>query len=413
MIVPTYEPVHNWRKEPNKKNRYKVHIRITIGPKCRYYEIATPLKVHPDEWSGKYSAWVKPTHPFAFDINNRITDTMNVLNELNKRYYNAKKSLSFSLVTAELKKDFNPEIFNQYYDHVCKNPKEKLEPKTIGRYKSALQALSRFNPSIKFFELDEALFMEVKKHLQLVEELESSTIRGYFNAYAKVIYWARLDNYISKEHQESILGDISIKVSEPVPDSLSEDEILQWKHADCSGKKKSFERDRDVFMIMIYLGIYYSDFKTLEKKELKRDPEAGYYLAGERFKGENNMALMPLWTFPDAYPLMQKYMSTDPNDPLLFDKKYFMTEPVFNRRLKIIGTDILQWKDRGQKIKNKWARATNTQLFIRYMGENTPVISKMRGHKKGSNNLKAYYAVNIGEVVAATKGLNFKEKLGI
>ncbi len=226
----------------------------------------------------------------SIDINNRITDTLSMLNELNKRYYNAKKSLSFKLVFAELKKDFNPAIFNDYFEAACKNPKEKLEPGTHGRYHAALQALSRFNPKIHFYELDEALFMDVKKHLQVTENLKASRVRGYFNAYAQVMYWARLDHYISKEHQESVLSEISIKVGEPVPDSLSEEEILQWKHADCTGKYK-------------------------------------------------------------------------------------------------------------------------TQIFIRYLG-NTPVISKMSGHKKGET-LSAYYNVNIREVAEATKGIDFKEMLGI
>ncbi len=69
MFLPTYESVHNWRREPNKKKRYKVHIRITIDRDSRYHEITVPMKVHDDEWSGKHSAWVKPAHPYAFDIN--------------------------------------------------------------------------------------------------------------------------------------------------------------------------------------------------------------------------------------------------------------------------------------------------------------------------------------------------------
>lgn len=85
--MPQYTPMWNYRGTVNKCGLYPIHIELYVSrTKRRYYEIQVPQKVAASEWSGRDDAWVKITHPFAFEINNQVRDTLNALKELNKRY---------------------------------------------------------------------------------------------------------------------------------------------------------------------------------------------------------------------------------------------------------------------------------------------------------------------------------------
>ena len=62
----------NWRNEVNQSGLYSVHVRIKQGNDSRYIKVPLPQKVREEQWSGKEGAWIKNSHPFAFEINNTI-----------------------------------------------------------------------------------------------------------------------------------------------------------------------------------------------------------------------------------------------------------------------------------------------------------------------------------------------------
>jgi hypothetical protein len=215
-MIPTYCAVWNYRNKKNKNGLYPIHIRIGLNTKAkydyRYDPVELPLNVKKDQWADKPNAWVRNNHPFAFEINERIKAKLDILDKLTKRYYGAKKSLNFPVIFRELGKDYNPNSFNRYFDEYIKSPREVLDATTLGRYRSALQWLNRFNSDITFHDLSDTLFLEFKKYCQLHAELEPSTLNGYFNAIKKVVYWSRKDQHITKEHQETVFEDVHISV---------------------------------------------------------------------------------------------------------------------------------------------------------------------------------------------------------
>ncbi len=70
MLMPGVRPVHNWRNKTNKKQLYPIHLEIKINGRRKYYPIPVPTKVAMEQWAGKDDGWVKPCHPFFFEINN-------------------------------------------------------------------------------------------------------------------------------------------------------------------------------------------------------------------------------------------------------------------------------------------------------------------------------------------------------
>ena len=90
MVVrmPCIGVVLNWRGEPHKSGLYPVHIRIKIGNTARYYNVPIPQKIKQEQWQGKDNGWVKNTHPFSFEINNKIIEIKASINEYIRRTLN-------------------------------------------------------------------------------------------------------------------------------------------------------------------------------------------------------------------------------------------------------------------------------------------------------------------------------------
>ncbi|HEX4850707.1 MAG TPA: site-specific integrase, partial [Puia sp.] len=331
-------PVHNWRNKKNASKLYPIHIRVTIERKSKYFPIELPKKVSSAEWSDKPNIWVKNTHPFAFEINNTIREKLDSLHDLVKRYYSANKSLTFQIISKELGKNGNINSFNGYFEEIIKNPPETFSPRTIKRYQVTLKHVNAFNSKITFNELSGELFQQFKKYCEK-KNLVGTTINGYFNALKKVVYWARKDNHINKNHQESIFEDVHIKINKTRKDHLEIEEIREWRNYQFEERLRFMERDRDLFLLQIYTGFYYSDLKELMKSDLKKDPEHGYYLNASRYKN-GNLAIIPLWKFPKAIDLVRKYTDNNSEEKYLLSREHFVEDQVYNRKLKDIAKKL-------------------------------------------------------------------------
>ncbi len=400
-LMPTYLTVWNYRGKTNQCGLYPIHIELYVSrTQRRYYEIQVPQKVTKNEWSGKDDGWVKISHPFAFEINNQIRDTLNVLKELNKRYYTMKKPLTMPLILKELNKDYNLDSFNGFFRQVILDPPETLDPETMKRYEAALKKLNKFNPAVTFADLSQSLFEGFKKFLEQTEELASSTIKGYFNACIKVVEWARKDNQITKEHQAAIFEDITVSVVKSKKEQLTVEQITEWKNWQFTEKQSAQERDRDVFLILIYTGWYYNDFKEALKTDLKKDPDWGYYIDKARYKNDNQ-AIIPLWIFKNAYPLMCKYFCKDTKSPYLFRRDIIQQDQPFNRNLKKIAS-IMGWVN--IKVYNKMGRIMYSQLLIRYGAERS-MVPKLMGHED-EKSATAYYDINLADVIEGVRKVN-------
>jgi len=397
--------VWNWRKKTNENGQYPIHIRINLNRSTKYYPVEVPRNIRKEEWTGKPNNWVKNTHPFAFEINGAIKEIIDLLDNLVRRYYAAKKSINFAIIFRELQKNNNTNLFNAYFEDFIKDPPETFDPETLKRYRACLKHLNRFNPAITYNDLSSELFLRFKKYCETDASLVASTINGYFNAIKKVVFWARKDNHITKAHQESIFEDIHIKVGKTKKEHLETEEIQQWKDFRFPEKYRTLERDRDIFLFQIYTGFYYNDVKELLKSDLKKDPEYGYYINASRYKNDN-LAIVPIWKFPYAATIIEKYANKNPNSPYLFARDTFIVGQVYNRRLKVIA-ELLKWE---RNMYNKLARNTNTQLYIRF-GAHRPIVSKMLGHEK-EETTNAYYEVGLRDVIEGTRNVDF-EKLGI
>jgi len=148
--MPCIGVVLNWRGEPHKSGLYPVHIRIKIGNTARYYNVPIPQKIKPTEWQGKENAWIKNTHPFSFEINNKIAETIAAINEYIKRALNFNKPLTVENIIAHLTNKGDNKSFLDFMERYVRRPPEKLELNTIKKYATTLTHLKKFKKQIFF-----------------------------------------------------------------------------------------------------------------------------------------------------------------------------------------------------------------------------------------------------------------------
>jgi hypothetical protein len=109
-------------------------MRIKIGADSRYYKIEIPQKVSCAQWSGVDDNWVKSSHPFSFEINNKIIEKKIVVHELIKKYYNLNKPLTFPIVFRVLRQKGDVNSFRDYMKRYILDPPEKLHENTLKKY---------------------------------------------------------------------------------------------------------------------------------------------------------------------------------------------------------------------------------------------------------------------------------------
>ncbi len=388
MKTPTIVPVLNWENRVNINGRYSIHLRITIDRTSRYYKLHLPQKVAKDEWYGKDGRWVKDNHPFSFEINDKIREVKNKIDDIVKRFYMHNKQIAFQDIFQHLKKKGDDKIFNDFVKEYIRLKPDKLEIATWEKYTTFLNHLNEFNPQIPFVNLTPGLVRGFKNYLEEKKEFTGSTMKLYFDKFKKVVSYAEKENYIQDNQTRYLFDDIAIKVNKPKRIYLEIDEIKKLKGIQFDEEQSARERDRDLFLFQIYTGYYYNDLKNMKKSQLVKDPQYGYFLMGERDKNGND-TIVPLYKFPHSNYILKKYANTDKGNESLFSPGLFIDSHVYNKTLKRIAKSVGITK----AITGKVGRHTNAQLWIRY-GADRPVISKMLGHTK-EETTKHYFSVNI------------------
>lgn len=413
MLSASVRTLYNFRNYKSENECYPIHLEIKIDGKRRYHKIKVPQKVSPNQWCGNEDAWVKKNHPFFFEINNKIREQRNVVLQLIKRSYNFSQSLTFSVVFRELKKSSNTNVFNEFFERYNQHPTDDIDPPTLKKYNACLGHLNCFNKSIRFYELTPDLVENFYQYLKTKAKgrgketlgLEGSTIDSYFDAFRKIVGLARKAHQISKEQEDTLFEDLHIDVQKSKRTFLTIDEIKLWReHVFDEDEQQHLIRNRDLYLLQIYTGFYYKDLINFKKKYLMKDHEHGYYILGERDKN-GEQTIIPLYKFPYAATIIERYLSGDDCEYVI-DRKYILSEAVYNRQLK----DVASLVGIKKKVSNKVARHTNAQLWIR-LGIKKHILKQMLGQTKDETT-DYYFRVGFTEVVEGTKNIR-TEDIGV
>ena len=400
MRMPRIAVVHNWRNKVNVSGRYPLHIRIRLGTEpAMYAPILTPEKVRLDEWNNRENVWVKASHTYAFEINNEIRDKLEIIRDLIKKCVAFKKPITMEAIRSRLTRKGDTNSFYEFMAAYIRNPPETLEENTLKKYRTALTHLRAFREKLYFFDIDNAFIKAFHKFMQIELHLEGAACKKYMEAFKKVIRQAGKDNYIDPSQMELLFDNVKIKVPKAKRTFLQPAEIKALKQLTFASGQEHLQRDRDLFLFMIYTGYYYKDLRIFTKEQIIHDLEFGAIILGARDKN-GNQTIVPIFKFPYAATILATYQAHR-TSKTVFDSRHLIEEPVFNRHLKELG----RLAHIEKSISNKTARHTNAQLWVRY-GAEAPVLSKMLGHTKGETT-KNYYDVGVPEIIEGIKRVDF------
>lgn len=306
ISVPTISIKYNGQKKTNKDGSYPVHICISLpGERPRYYPVQLPAKLYAHQWAGIDNHSVKDDHPFFFEINSRIAETIHKLNELIKRYYVQHKPVTFYTIEKEFLMRGQRNIFNDYFCDYIKHPPPtvRLDEVTWEKYRACLMHLDNFQSKIFFADIDETLIARFNNYMTELkgrkEKMAPATIKSYFDKFKVVLkHAAKKDRFLDPRDVDHYFEEIKISIpNKREGQHLEIEEIRKLKAFVFGENDKSLKRDRDIFLFQVYTGFYYKDLQTLRKDQLYTEIEQGHYIIGKRSKN-GNPTIIPLFKFP-------------------------------------------------------------------------------------------------------------------
>ena len=129
-----------------------LYARIKMGNTPGYCNVPFPQKIRKEQWQGKDGSWIKNTHPFAFEINNKIIELKGQINEYIKRTFNFNKPLTVENIIEHLTNKGENKSFLEFMDRYIKRLPEKLELNTIKKYATTLRHLKKFKREMFFLK---------------------------------------------------------------------------------------------------------------------------------------------------------------------------------------------------------------------------------------------------------------------
>jgi len=229
VSIPLIGVVLNWRNENNKSGLYPVHIRIKQGNTAWYFKVPVPEKIREDQWAGKDDAWIKPNHPYAFEINCKIVEIKASITEHIKRTISFNKPVTVLGVIGHLTNKGDNKCFLDFMDRYIKRPPEKLELNTIKKYATTLTHLKKFKKHILFAEIDNTLLRDFNRFMQVELELGGAATKKYQEALKKVIRHARRENFLAPSQMEFLFDGLNVRVQKAKRTSLDLQEVKKWK----------------------------------------------------------------------------------------------------------------------------------------------------------------------------------------
>ncbi|PUZ28533.1 hypothetical protein DCC81_03365 [Chitinophaga parva] len=407
--------VHNWRNVLNANGRYPVHIYVYIdGPGEKYYPVKLPQKPSIAEWGGVGPAWVKPTSPYAFQSNKVIQNTIDKITAVHKRMVDANRKLAHYHIEKELNFKGTRIVVNDYFKNYIDNPPElvQLEESTWEKYASFLQHLNKFNPKLRFEEIDVEMAARIRNYLAAQPGIKTKTmapasVKSLFDKFIVILqHAANEDKLIEKD----VVDQITRKVFVDVPDR---EEGLHWDVIDVRNFKKLPEfalqpsqvRDKKLFLLQIYGCWYYNDLFYMRRDDVHYDHEFGMYVTGRRSKNEVPR-LIPLWSYPDAEGIMKEFEDADKKSTFWFRRDAFVESQTYNRNIKVLA----EMAGVTREVTAKIARHTGMTLLSR-VGLQYPALKKAAGQKMKDVG-GVYIKMGLREMIDATALAGF-EKLAI
>lgn len=379
-----------------KSKEYSISIRISHNRKNKYLRLDE--KVEMKHWSGVKGAWVKSSHPLAFEINGiiqkRIIEIERFIMDL--RWHD--QEITLDKVVKAFQRG-GQLTFNRYIRDFVSTVKGKAH-NTLKNYAVLPKHLDEFNPAISFNQLNKDLFTRFATWLKNEKNLWGTSIESLFKPMRVACQQAREDGLL---HRDPFDGFMLTKVIGKIQ---SKDQFrLDWSEVklirDFRLEDPEEEKIREIFLFMCMTGLYLSDIRKLPWNYIKNSEE-GYVIEGAREKNGEFYSI-PAYIFTHAAKIIEQQKGKHPE--LVFQD--IISDQAFNRKIKIIVKKCGVVKEHAERTTNKTARHSFVQMLT-IMQINSATRKIILGHEKESSG-EHYYPHKTHVVLKAMENFDFSK----
>ena len=246
-------------------------IRFHAYIKSKLFAYSTRIKIDREEWDLKIQR-PKARRGAVGEANRKITHE---LNEYQKKFDELKQYYKESLTKEIVKKEFDEYFqlaqvsktltYSDYFQIYIEQKKESQSIKKDSWQKStrihtAIMEMQKKNKTTYYISsFDGAFFMEFIGYLRSEKDISDNTLRRKLGFFKSFLNWCVRNGY----SVNPIFKEITIKPRETSHVALSEKDLEILENLELN-KVKSYYRD--LFLIGVYSGQRFSDYKRFDKK---------------------------------------------------------------------------------------------------------------------------------------------------
>jgi len=353
----------------NKDGKSVVQVRIyqPDGAGGNQKLIKTGIHLSPDQWNDKTKKVVN--HKNSINLNAQLSQQVADLEKFELQIINADKPFNLKMFDDFLHGKY-AHSFTEFLKLELEGMKSTYKTTSFKTYNASVRGIILFREKINFDEIDYSLIQAFDRFL-ILRKLHQNTIHRYHKHFKFFLTLAVKKGYFDLNKNPYL--HFKVKKVDSNRDFLAPDEIEKIEKYQFSEAYNSLNRIRDYFMFMVYTGLRFSDFISLQKSEIKKDFDNSYYL---EFKAEktkdssNKMVYIPLKFSNKPYEIIEKYKKE--NSDFIFND---ITNQTMNKELKKIAV-LCEIK---KTITCHVARHT-LATFLLYKGVPLSTVQQILGH---------------------------------
>lgn len=255
-----YRLVYNRQKKLNNQGTALVQIEAYLNKRKVYFK--TNVYLRPDCWSKEGAQVVN--HPQSNELNALLYEHILELQAIELGYWKRGIEVTLSTLKDAVKKGIKPSIsFLKFSRMVIENSDRK--PGTKNNLNSTVDSLREFRKIVDFKDINYAFLKEFEMFLRN-KGLQVNTVAKHMRQLRTLVNEAINQGYISQESYP--FRKFKIKKEKKDHNFLMPEDLKKLEKLRLPERKNNNKHVLDAFLFCCYVGLRFSDFKQLTKRNI-------------------------------------------------------------------------------------------------------------------------------------------------
>lgn len=348
------------KKSLNDRGTALVQVEAYLNKKKVYF--STHVYLRPEQWDVKRK--IIKEHPNQDALNGMLNEFIIELEKKELSLWRQGKTITLSLIKEEFKSNTDASFLGFARKEIMSS---QLKDSTKRNHLTTISLLQSFKPTIEFEDLTYNFVTDFEKFLY-DSDYQTNTVAKHMKHLKSFVNAAINKGYIDPNNYAFRRYKIKMKEGKHV--FLLPEEMKKLEEVSLIGRNSCLEHTLDAFLFCCYTGLRYSDFVSLNEKNIvKMDGKLWLIFDSVKTGAEVKLPLSLLFE-GKALTLLQKYQGKWSS---FFSIK---NNSSVNKELIRIG----KLARINKHFSFHSARHTNATLLI-YKGANITTVQKLLGHK--------------------------------